>query len=171
MHAECWRQLPAHGVGPSPTCRLPGTPAYLCASRIDRLARIPTGGPDMGTIVVCGPASVPSAGCIDIQYLAAPFLTPCLIFKLIGKIRAKYLQANNVLKRAKHEPKESTSCGYWKLFFPILCDMLATIKASSGKAMIGTQQLDFLGNCQCILNFFDNIHKEARGLKYLGTHP
>ena len=28
---------------------------------------------------------------------------------------------------------------------------------------IGTQQLDFLGNCQCRLNFLDNImHKETR---------
>ena len=28
--------------------------------------------------------------------------------------------------------------------------------------MIGTQQLNFLGNCQCRLNFVDNMHKEAR---------
>ena len=27
---------------------------------------------------------------------------------------------------------------------------------------IGTQQLDFLGNFQCRLNFLDNMHKEAR---------
>ena len=27
---------------------------------------------------------------------------------------------------------------------------------------IGTQQLDFLGNCQCRLSFLDNMHKEAR---------
>ena len=28
--------------------------------------------------------------------------------------------------------------------------------------IIGTQQLDFLGNCQCRLNFLDNMHIEAR---------
>ena len=28
--------------------------------------------------------------------------------------------------------------------------------------IIGTQQLDFLGNCQCRLSFLDNMHKEAR---------
>ena len=33
------------------------------------ISRMPTGGPQMGTVVVRGPASVPSAGCIDIQYL------------------------------------------------------------------------------------------------------
>ena len=27
---------------------------------------------------------------------------------------------------------------------------------------IGSQQLDFLGNCQCRLNFLDNMHIEAR---------
>ena len=58
-------------IGQSPTHRLPDTPAYQCASCIVRLARIPTGGPQMGTIVVPrGPESVPSTGCIDIQYLA-----------------------------------------------------------------------------------------------------
>jgi len=32
--------------------------------------------------------------------------------------------------------------------------------------MIGTQQLDFLGNCQRRLNFVDNMHKEARAQKW-----
>ena len=27
---------------------------------------------------------------------------------------------------------------------------------------MGTQQLAFLGNCQCRLSFLDNMHKEAR---------
>ena len=31
---------------------------------------------------------------------------------------------------------------------------------------IGTQQLDFLGNFQCRLNFLDNMHREKQGLKY-----
>ena len=35
---------------------------------------------------------------------------------------------------------------------------------------IGTQQLNFLGNCRCRLNFLDNMHIEARGIKYSTTY-
>ena len=34
--------------------------------------------------------------------------------------------------------------------------------AASAMLAIGTQQLDFVGNCQCRLNFLDNMRKEAR---------
>ena len=38
-------------------------------------------------------------------------------------------------------------------------------------AIIGTHQLDFLGNCQCRLNFMDDMHKEARAqVPYLIPH-
>ena len=34
-------------------------------------------------------------------------------------------------------------------------------------AIIGTQQLNFLGNCHCRLNFLENMHTEKQGLKFV----
>ena len=39
---------------------------------------------------------------------------------------------------------------------------IATRMDAVDSMMISTQQLDFLGNCQCRLSFLDNMHKEAR---------
>ena len=63
---------PMEWANPQLVACLARLPTHVLPVLSGKVARIPTRGPQMGTIVVRGPASFPLAGCIDIQYLAHP---------------------------------------------------------------------------------------------------